>query len=116
MIHCACQVCQARADHRICSCDGPRSQKRLLTNVSFGYDLICIAIGTSTGAIEINEQMPGWNKLVQALPKYLPGGRRYEEWFTQVAQPPFATNQTEIFRGTRGYRAHALARHTSCTP
>jgi hypothetical protein len=43
---------------------------------SFVYDLIGIAIGTSAGAIEINEQMPGWNNLLQAVPKYLPGCRK----------------------------------------
>jgi hypothetical protein len=66
----------------------------------FSYDVICVAIETSTGAIEIHEQMRGWNSLVQALPERLPGCQKYEEWFTKVAQPPFATSQIEIFRRT----------------
>src|SRR6185295_2147472 len=55
-------------------------------------DCICLAFATADGmTTEVNEEMEGWEALTDALPKYLPGGKGWSEYFTQVAFPAFAT-------------------------
>ncbi|HZZ78151.1 MAG TPA: hypothetical protein VFE62_06515 [Gemmataceae bacterium] len=64
-------------------------------------DCICLAIATADGTTtEVNEEMDGWEALVEALPKNLPGSKPWSEWFLQVAFPAFATNETLIFERT----------------
>ena len=60
-------------------------------------DLICFAISTAEQAIEIHEEMQGWQALIEALPTYLPGMPEQTQWFNTVALPPFATNVTKLF-------------------
>jgi hypothetical protein len=61
-------------------------------------DCICLVIATiGETAIEVNEEMEGWEALTDALPKYLPGSKLWRECFFQVAFPAFATNETVIF-------------------
>ena len=60
-------------------------------------DLICVAIFTDTGSLEINEEMDGWEKLIEELPAHLPGFPRASSWFEKVAQPPFSTNFTRLY-------------------
>jgi hypothetical protein len=60
-------------------------------------DLICLAISTAETAIEINEEMQGWQSLMETLPGYLPGMPEQPRWFDTVARPPFATNVTKLF-------------------
>jgi len=53
-------------------------------------DEICMVLEVSgSPALEVNEEMPGWQELVQGLPTYLPGARLWEEWFEKVAFPAF---------------------------
>lgn len=74
--------------------DGVIAYKRSLVYL----DLICAAFGTAAGAVELNEGMPGWDQLMAALHVRLPGARSYAEAFDQIAQPPFATNRTTLFK------------------
>ena len=65
----------------------------------YAVDLICLAIFTKDNkAVEINEEMGGWETLIEKLPKYLPGCQRFEEWFSVVAYPAFKPNITTIYQ------------------
>ncbi len=65
----------------------------------FAYDLTCLAIGdASSAAVEINEQDIGWDTFIRAVSQKLPGSVPVDIWWPAVAQPPFATNQTTIYR------------------
>ena len=62
-------------------------------------DEICMVLEVSgSQALEVNEEMPGWQELVQGLPTYLPGARLWEEWFEKVAFPAFKTSPEIIFQ------------------
>jgi len=62
-------------------------------------DEICMVLEVrGSHTLEINEEMPGWQELVQALPTYLPGARLWEEWFEKVAFPAFKTSPEVIFQ------------------
>jgi len=61
------------------------------------YDLICCVVEGSHSIVELNEEMAGWDELMMALPRFLPGARKPEEWWSDVAQPPFATSLTRLF-------------------
>jgi hypothetical protein len=63
----------------------------------YAIDLICIAFSTAAGAVEVNEEMEGWDALTDALPMLLPGTPDKSQWWQKVAQPPFATNATALF-------------------
>ncbi len=63
----------------------------------WGIDLLCMAIGTVAGAVEINEEMDGWAALTDALPMLLPGTLDKSQWWQRIAQPPFAANVTTLF-------------------
>lgn len=64
----------------------------------WAVDLICLVIELSNGGgIEVNEEMGGWDSLVQKLPEYLPGCKTFGEWFETVAFPAFHPNLTSIF-------------------
>ncbi len=64
----------------------------------YAVDLICLAIILKDHKIvEINEEMEGWDSLVEKLPDYLPGCRKFAEWFSVVAFPAFQPNVTEIY-------------------
>jgi len=61
-------------------------------------DRICLEIELKDGeSIEVDEEMKSWDSLVQKLPEYLPGCKRFGEWFGVVAFPAFALNETRIF-------------------
>lgn len=64
----------------------------------FTVDMICLAIGCCDFAIEVNEEMAGWQDFVQKLPDNLPGCKSFPEWFLEVAFPAFETNTTVIFK------------------
>ena len=59
-------------------------------------DCVCLAFrrATSDTYAEVNEEIPGFGKLADELP------RRFsdvpEDWFARIAQPPFATNWTRL--------------------
>lgn len=64
----------------------------------FAVDQICLEFELKDGgALEIHEGMQGWQSLVSKLPDYLPGCKRLEEWFQEVAFPAFELNLTTIF-------------------
>ena len=64
----------------------------------YAVDRICLGIELKDGVtIEVDEEMKGWDSLVQKLPEYLPGCKSYDEWFEVVAFPAFALNATRIF-------------------
>lgn len=65
----------------------------------YAVDLICLNIVLTQGApVEINEEMDGWESLVEKLPEYLPGCQTVEQWFQPVAFPAFKPNFTVIYR------------------
>lgn len=65
----------------------------------YSVDLICLTFHLrNKKAIEINEEMDGWESLVTTLPEYLPGCQTFEEWYTEVAFPAFKPNLTVIYR------------------
>ena len=64
----------------------------------FAVDLICLGIELRDGSgIELDEEMAGWDSLVQKLPEYFPGCKNFSEWFQAVAFPAFQLNMTPIF-------------------
>ena len=64
----------------------------------FAVDRICLGIELKDGeTIEVDEEMKGWDSLVQKLPEYLPGCKSFAEWFEVVAFPAFELNATRIF-------------------
>jgi len=64
----------------------------------YAFDRICLLIGLRDGSgIELDEEMSGWDSLVQKLPEYLPGCKGFGEWFDVVAFPAFQVNMTPIF-------------------
>ena len=64
----------------------------------YTVDRICLVIGLRDGSgIEVDEEMSGWDSLVQKLPEYLPGCKSFGEWFEVVAFPAFQLNMTSIF-------------------
>jgi hypothetical protein len=64
----------------------------------YSVDLICLTIFLKDSkAVEINEEMEGWNSLVEKLPEYLTGCQKFEEWFQVVAFPAFKSNNTVIY-------------------
>ena len=62
----------------------------------FAYDEICLGFSSPNGGVEVNEQMQGWDALINALPAYLAGVPCPDQWWEKVAQPPFATNATTL--------------------
>jgi hypothetical protein len=65
----------------------------------FAVDLLCLALIRADGsAVELDEDMKGWDAFVQSLPARLPGCAKWESWFADVAFPAFERNETEVFR------------------
>ena len=63
------------------------------------YDMICIICTLNNGFnFEFNEEMPCWQSLVDALPRYLSGCPPFSEWWNPVAVPAFATNERILFQ------------------
>jgi hypothetical protein len=64
----------------------------------FAVDCICLHLdGTDGIGVELDEEMAGWTRLIDALPMKLPGCKPRSEWFSAVAFPAFAPNPTEIY-------------------
>lgn len=65
----------------------------------YAVDLICLLIVLRDDkAVEINEEMEGFDSLVQKLPEYLPGCQTFGQWFEVVAFPAFKENNTVIYQ------------------
>ena len=72
----------------------------------FAYDQIeMLMMKDKTESFVIHEDMEGWDKLVKALPDYLPGIRKEEEWWGEVVFPAFETNLGLIYRNPNGNQA-----------
>ncbi|HEX6731927.1 MAG TPA: hypothetical protein VF074_18065 [Pyrinomonadaceae bacterium] len=62
-------------------------------------DLICLKfLSEDNTTIEIDEEMDGWQSLIENLHEYLPGCQNFSEWFGAVALPAFKTNFRVIYR------------------
>lgn len=59
--------------------------------------------GTDGIGVELDEEMAGWNRLLDALPVLLPGCKPLSEWLFAVAFPAFAPNPTEIYARSLTY-------------
>jgi hypothetical protein len=65
----------------------------------YAVDLICLDfVLNDNKAVEINEEMEGFDSLVNKLPEYLPGCQKFEQWFLVVAIPAFKENNTVIYQ------------------
>jgi len=63
----------------------------------YSYDLIGIEIESGEWVYELDEEMEGWQSMVDALPTNLPGALPMANWWTQVAFPAFELNSTALF-------------------
>ncbi len=64
----------------------------------FTVDCICLfAARNDDSGIELDEEMCGWQEFVDAMPTYLRGCMKWEDWFLALAFPAFATNTTQIY-------------------
>ena len=62
-------------------------------------DCICLHLDSADGTgVELDEEMAGWDRLLDALPACLPGCKPRSEWYVSVVLPPFDSNVTEIYR------------------
>lgn len=67
----------------------------------FVYDRIAAVISFADDSkVELNEEMPGWKKLVDDLPRYLSNCRDFSDWFMDVAFPAFEPKPMLIFQRT----------------
>jgi hypothetical protein len=60
-------------------------------------DCICLGFRVSDAGdyCRVDEEMPGYAELVEAMPRALPGCK--EDWWSPVAFPAFATNLTTVW-------------------
>ncbi|MBC2606329.1 hypothetical protein [Pelagicoccus albus] len=63
------------------------------------YDLICLQLSKEdkNEGIELDEEDPKWNELINELPKRIDGFRDWKIWFSEVAHPAFKTNLVRIY-------------------
>ena len=60
----------------------------------FVVDCICLlAVRSSGSAIELDEEMGGWQELIEAMPIYLDGCTKWESWFMAIVSPAFAPSR-----------------------
>jgi hypothetical protein len=64
----------------------------------FSVDQMCVALIGHENALEVSEDMIGWNELLDHFTEYLPGCRSKDTWYEEVMLPPFKENRTVIFR------------------
>jgi hypothetical protein len=61
-------------------------------------DCIHTLIRLSDGrGVEVHEELLGWQNFMRSLPQHLPGTPAFEEWWPEVAFPPFDTKLTTLF-------------------
>jgi hypothetical protein len=61
-------------------------------------DLICLAFQQESSVVEVNEEMVGYQSLVEALPRRFPG--LDESWWEKVAFPAFETRWTTVWEAS----------------
>ena len=68
----------------------------------YAVDLICLGFEKMDGStLEVNEEMQGWDTLVERLPAYLTGFPPHAAWFRDVAVPAFKANMTVLYDRSR---------------
>ncbi|CAN5118334.1 hypothetical protein BH20ACI1_BH20ACI1_26870 [soil metagenome] len=61
-------------------------------------DIIAMAFRMEDEKVfETNEQMAGWQLLIDNLPKIFPESKPFHEWFMEVAFPAFEFNLIKIY-------------------
>ena len=71
---------------------------RALKTVARQYDLICLRIETYDGRqVDLDEDLDGWEALIDALPRRLTGCRTWQDWWPEVAWPPLRETETVVF-------------------
>ena len=71
----------------------------------WSVDLICIQFTDCEGVVvEVDEEMHGWDGLLQRLPAYLPGCVDKADILAAVMLPAFRANETVIFDAGRDAR------------
>lgn len=64
----------------------------------YAYDLLCLAFEIRPQAVlELNEEMAGWNSLIEALPQHLRGALETNEWFAKVTFPAFEVSPVVVY-------------------
>jgi hypothetical protein len=64
----------------------------------YSVDCVCVRFDRFGGnGVEVDEDMAGWLRLLEALPQHLGDCKPHAEWFSSVALPPFAQNPKEIY-------------------
>ncbi len=61
-------------------------------------DLVCIEFTLASSSFEVNEEVSGWQSLIEVLHDYLIGARAYSSWWSDVVKPAFAPATTEVYR------------------
>lgn len=61
------------------------------------YDVLCVLLTDPEGSMIVDEEMEGFDAMIQELPLRLPGAPGLDDWWERVIQPAFATNFTVIF-------------------
>jgi len=60
-------------------------------------DCVCVTFELPGQALEIDEEMPGWQRVVDNLERFFPGARPYAEWWPHVVRSPLDARETLIF-------------------
>jgi hypothetical protein len=60
-------------------------------------DLVCLALATRDGVVELNERDDGWQAFAEALEERLPGCEPYGVWYLDVIKVPFAARTHRIY-------------------
>ena len=63
----------------------------------YSFDLMCLAIVVAENALEITEEIEGWDDLLDRAPGFLPGWQSKADWYQGVMLPAFKTFATTIF-------------------
>jgi hypothetical protein len=63
-------------------------------------DQICFAfeVAPDQPALVVTDEDGGFGDLIRLLPTYLPGFPTEQQWWGVIAQPPFATNWTQLWK------------------
>ena len=64
----------------------------------FSVDQIRLILGDERNWVEVTEDDIGFKVLIRELPRRIPGFPSVDDWWDRVAQPPFETQWTELYR------------------
>ncbi len=88
-----------------CSCGDTRvtwseiDEVHAFKKALFTTDLICLEFVTSHGtSFVLHEERPGWDELLEHLPRILSGFPPRDAWWGEVAFPPFATSPRILYK------------------